>query len=260
MTKRKAKNPVRTSQATFEVLEGLETLRGASLTELATYLGKPKSTVHNHLSTLLENQYVVKEDGTYNLGLRFTELGEQSKRRHRVYTVGKDEVNKLAAKTGELANLATEEHGKTVYLYRACGEDSISTDTFAGKRVHSHSTSLGKAMLAFMPEPRVHEILDHYGMPAETEHTITDREEFLDELDQVRENGFALDKEERGHGIRCVAVPVLHQESKRPVGAVSVSAPVNRMQEPRFTGTIPELIRSTVNVIEIELLYSTLDE
>lgn len=256
MKEYEATNPVRTVETALQVVEGLEELEGASLTELATYLDAPKSTVHNHLSTLMEQNYLVKEEDDYYLGLRFTELGEQIKNRQAVFTQGRSEVEKLATETQELTNLAVQEHGKAIYLHRASGQNAISTDTFAGKRVNLHCTSLGKAMLAYMPESRVQTILDRYGLPARTENTITERDELLEELEAVREGGIAFDDEERAYGIRCVAAPILHQETKQAVGAVSVSAPTNRMQDQRFTEEIPEQLQNIANVIEIELTYA----
>lgn len=255
MTGHKATNPVRTAEMTLTVIEGLERLGGATLTELAATIDEPKSTVHNHVSTLLEHNYIVKENNVYHLGLRFTELGEQSKNRYPVFKTGLVEIEKLAETTGELTNLAVEEHGQLVYLHRARGENAITTDTFSGKRVNLHCTSLGKALLSFMPEERVREIIAQSGLPARTENTITDIDELFEELRTAKENRIAFDDEERAYGIRCVAAPILNQKTKQPVGAASVSAPVNRMKEQRFTEEIPELLHNTVNVIEIELAH-----
>ena len=256
MPEHEAKNAVQTSRMTFRVIEALEQLKNANLTEVAEYLGEPKSTVHNHLNTLVESCYLTKNSGTYKLGLRFTELGEKCKQRYPVYKVGEEEVEKLAAETEELANLAVEEHGRVVYLHRAEGQSSISTDTFAGKRVALHSTALGKAMLAFMEEERVEKIIDNSELAAETEHTITERGDLWEELESIKQNEVAYDDEERAYGIRCVAAPILAQNSKELLGAVSISAPKHRMKEERFTETFPEILQNAANVIQIELTYA----
>ena len=256
MVGHKAKNPVQTSKMTFRVIEGIETLQGATLSELTAYLNEPKSTVHNHLSTLLEEGYIIKQNDKYRLGLRFAELGEQSKASYDIYTIGAGEVDDLAEKTDELCNLATEEHGRVVYLRRSEGTNAISTDTFSGKRVPLHCTALGKAMLAFMPTERVETIVDHFGLPAATEHTITCRDELYEELNRIRADNVAFDDEERAPGIRCVAAPIRCHQTKDAIGAVSVSAPINRMSGSRYKDEITELLNQTVNVIEIELSYS----
>lgn len=255
MTTEKAANPVRTAQMTFRIVESIERLGGATLTEISTHLDEPKSTVHNHLSTLLEEEYLTRQGNEYNLGLRFAELGERSKSRLNVYAVGRTEVDNLANETGELANLATEEHGQAVYLHCSRGADAISTDTNVGRRVPLHATALGKAILANYPQQHVRNIIEAKGLPRETEHTITDEAEFLEELATIREDGIAYDDQERAIGIRCVAAPIMDQEERRSLGALSVTAPMNRMQDNRFKEEIPQLLRRAANVIEIELEY-----
>lgn len=250
-----ATNPVGATRMTLRVLEGLEELSGANLTELADHLGEPMSTIHNHLETLREKNYVIREDNNYYLGLRFMELGERRRHNYSVYSMGKDEVERIAKETGELVNLAVEENGEVVYLALAKGEDAISTDTFAGKRVSMHSTALGKAMLAWMSEDRVSEIIDTHGLPSVTEHTITEPEVLFEELETIKKRGFAIDHEERGHGINCAAVPILHRDKGDVEGAISVSGPLKRMGENRMTGEIIEELQSSANVMEIELSY-----
>ena len=123
-----------------------------------------------------------------------------------------------------------------------------------GLRVYLHSTALGKAVLAHLPESYVYEIIDQHGLPAQTNQTITDPDELFDELETIRERGFAQDKGERAGGIRCIAAPVVDGED-RVLGAVSVAGPTNRMEEDRFGRTIPGMVRRAANVIEINATY-----
>lgn len=247
--------PIRATETSFRVLEALKRLDGATVTEVATELDLPKSTVHNHLATLQRNEYVVAEDGTYRVGLRLLELGERRRNGMTVYEVARPEVDDLAAETGEMANLAVEEHGLGVYLYRADGEDAVRTDAYAGMRSHLHCTALGKAMLAHTPRERVDEILDERGLPSRTDATITDRDALFEELDRVRERGVAFDREERLDGLQCVAVPIT-TEADRAVAAVSVSGPTSRMRGERFEEQIPERLADAANVIELNRTFS----
>lgn len=250
----RAKNPVKSAVTTFRIIEALKEREGARVTDLSQHLDLPKSSVHNYLSTLEQEEYVVKEDNAYYVGLRFLDLGAQARSNLPIYDIAKPEVQALAEETGELSNLLVEEHGKGVYIYHDTGEDAVRVDTTTGRRVHLHNTGLGKAILAHYPRERVEEILDQHGMPATTENTITDRETLFDELAEVRETGFAFDYEERLNGLRCVAAPILDKDD-RVVSAVSVSGPTSRMSTERFTEEIPELIRNAVNVIELNVAY-----
>lgn len=243
------------TETSLRILETLKGLDGAGVTEVANRLDLPKSTVHNHVSTLLRNEYVVKEGNTYRVGLQFLEFGEYIRNRMPIYDVARPEVERLADETGELSNLLVEEHGKGVYLSRAEGNKAVQLDTYAGMRVHLHCTALGKAILAYLPEERVREILDTHGLPKRTETTITDEEELFDELEGIRERGYARDTEERVAGLRCVAAPIRNLDGN-PLGAISVSGPTSRMKGERFEEEVPEDLTSTANVIELNLNYS----
>lgn len=243
------------TETTFRILEMLKELDGAGVTELATRLDIPKSTVHNHLVTLQKNEYVVKEGTTYRVGLQFLEFGEHTRNRMKIYDVARPEVKELAEQTGELANLLVEEHGLGVYLCRARGDQAVRVDTYAGMRVHLHCTGLGKAMLAHVTEEKLATILDRRGLAPRTEATITDEDELREELAVIRERGYAVDYGERLSGLRCVAAPVT-DDSNHAVGAVSISGPSSRMKGDRLNETIPELVMSAANVIELNMSYS----
>ncbi len=239
----------------FQILEALVDLEGAGVSELASELGIPKSTTHNHLQTLVQKEYVVREGDTYNIGLRFLRLGEHSRTRHRVFTIARPEIESLAEETGELVNLNVEEYGRGVFLYRAKGSDAVHMDTYAGKRVYLHTTAFGKSILASLSTDRVDEIIDHHGLPAVTDQTITDADELRAELSTVAERGFAFEREERLEGLCCVAAPIIVDDEV--VGSVSVSGPESRMQGTRFTEELPTRIRQTTNVIEVNLRYGS---
>ncbi|GAD52838.1 transcriptional regulator, IclR family [Halarchaeum acidiphilum MH1-52-1] len=246
---------VQATRTSLEIVEALVRLNGAGVTELASDLDLPKSTVHNHLNTLHDAEYVVKDDGAYDVGLRFLKLGEYSRSRLKLHDVARPEIDSLAEETGELVNLSVEEYGRGVYLYLAQGEQAVHLDTHAGMHVHLHCTALGKAILAHTPEERVEEILDTMGMPARTEHTITGRDAFFEELDAVRDRGYAYDRQERLDGLRCVAAPITTPDHG-VAGAISISGPTSRMQGERFETEIPDLLRNAANVVELNMTYS----
>ncbi|WP_324760732.1 IclR family transcriptional regulator [Haloarcula sp. GH36] len=248
-------NTITATKTSLRIIEALKRMDGAGVTAVADDLDIAKSTIHNHLQTLEGEGYVTNEGSVYRVGLRFLELGEYKRNRMNIYEKARPEVAALAEKTGEMANAAVEEHGEGVYITRAEGTQAVAVDTYAGKRVKLHCTALGKTILAELPEERVDEIVDTHGLPARTENTITDRAELKSELAEVRERGYAYDREERLSGLRCVAAPIVPEDGEF-VGALSVSGPTTRIEGDRFHEEIPELLRSAANVIEINLVYS----
>ncbi|WP_248517945.1 IclR family transcriptional regulator [Salinarchaeum laminariae] len=248
-------NMVKTARTTFQILEKLKEKNEATVTELTEEFDLSKSSLHNYLSTLEKDGYVVKDKNTYRVGVRLLDLGGHARHKRRIYDIAKEEVTELAEETDELANLLIEEHGKGIYLHRSHGEDAVKTDSYIGQQVHLHNTALGQAILAYLPRDRVNEIIDRHGMPSSTENTITERDELFQKLERVRENGFALDDEARVKGLRCVAVPVINNNDNIE-GAISVSGPTSRFQEKRFREELPKKLQSVANVIELNITYT----
>lgn len=246
---------IQSVEKTFEIIQMIQNLDDASLTDIARELDMPQSTTHNYLKSLTDSEYLVNRDGTYHVGIRFLEHGAYARNRMKIYKIAKPEVDRLAEETGELANLLVEEHGLGSYLHRARGRDAVQVEAHVGTRVYLHSTALGKAILAHMPSDRRDEILDRHGLPERTPRTTTEREKLLAELEEVREQGYAFDNGERLEGLHCVAAPV-QSKSGRILGAVSVSGPMNRLRGDRIEEELPQRLLEAVNVIELNITHS----
>lgn len=248
-----ANNQIGSVKITFRILETIKERQSVGVTELAKTLDIPKSTIFSHLNTLSNEGYLLVEDGQYKLALPFLDLGHNARTNSELFEVAKPKIDDLAQQTGEVANLMTEENGQGVYQYIALGENALRFDTYPGKRVSLHATALGKAILAHMPLERRDEYLSTTELAPIAENTITDVEELRNELDQVREQEYALDKEERASGLRCVAAPIT--VNGRCVGALSVAGPLVRMQEERFTSELPDELIHAASEIELSLRY-----
>src|SRR5574337_76311 len=102
-----------------------------------------------------------------------------------------------------------------------------------GRRMDLHSTSVGKAIAAYLPAEELDAILKLRGLPKRTPQTITVASRLLRELERVRHHGYAVDEEENSVGVRCVAAPVFNT-----LGEVEASV--------GLTGTISQFGKSTV--------------
>ena len=249
-----AKHPVRTTEKTLTLIEEMMDREPCGVTELAENVGMGKSAVHNHLTTLRKHGYVLKTGDEYHLGLKFLEVGGSTRKSMEFYQVAEPEVESLANKTGELANLLVEEQGMGVYLMRSKGEEAVDLDTYAGVRTHLHTTALGKAILAYLPESRVEEIIERRGLEQKTPRSIGSREELFESLEDVRSRGYAIDDGERLDGLRCIAAPVKNS-SDNVLGAISVSAPASRISDDDLHGQLPEQVLSAANVVELNINY-----
>lgn len=238
---------------TIRMIEALEELDGAGVSEIADRVGVPTSTAFDHLRTLETHEFVLKRGDQYEIGTRFLEIGGRVRSNDALYRTAEPELRELAHETGEHANLMVEESGQGVFLAKKKGENAFKLDTHVGKRVALQTTALGKAILSERSEEYVHGIIDRHGLPAATENTVTDRQALLEEIENVRRRGFAIDDEERIQGVRCVAAPIASSSSVR--GAVSVSGPKTGMQGERFEREVPELVRRTANIIEVNIRH-----
>lgn len=250
----KPRNVLKSVDTVFKIAEHLKSEGGKTVTELSNELDMPKSTVQVYLNSLYGHNFVAKNDGEYEIGLRFLEYGIYALRNVSIYPEVRAQVEELAESTGELAACFVEEDGEAVYIYGVEGERSIRTDLSVGERSALHATASGKALMAHLPEDRIMEIIEEQGLEQRTTSTITDTDELLDELETIRERGFATSMEESVEGMRAVAAPILLDGTI--VGSISLAGPANRFVGDRFEVEIPEMVTGAANELELKLTYS----
>ncbi|QZP39758.1 IclR family transcriptional regulator [Halobaculum magnesiiphilum] len=239
----------------FEIVAAIEDMEDAGITDISRETGIAKSTVHDHLKTMVENKYVIKRGNTYELSLKFLTHGGRKRDEMDLYQVARPEIRDLANETGELVNLVTEEHGLGVYLDLKRGDNAVNLDSYLGKREYLHSTAVGKTILAHRPEEFVDDVVKNYGLPAETSNTVATREELDNRLETIRSRGYAIDQEERLPGLCCVAAPIT-DGSDYALGSISISGPKSRMQEDRLNTELADRVSQVANVVEVNLAYS----
>ena len=242
---------VQATMTSLEIVEMLRELDGARVTELADALDLSPSTVHTHLSTLIETDYVVKSGDIYHPSLHFLGLANYVRNRRNAYAIADSYTDQLARETECRAVFVVEENGRGVYMYTYPGKHAVWTYSTVGKRFHLHQTAAGKAILSQLPRERVIDIVEEWGLPASTENTTTDRSVLLKELDAIEDRGVAFNNEEQLNGVKAVGVPVDDSDG-RVVGAFSVASPANRMTKDRFNEEIPKTLLGVANEFELE--------
>jgi IclR family acetate operon transcriptional repressor len=235
-------------QSLTRALELLELMADAggevSLSHLATASGLPLPTIHRLLRTLVAQGYVRQGPSRqYVLGPRLIRLGESANRMLGV--VARPHLAALVNAVGETANMAMLDGGEVVYLAQVPSKHSMRMFTEVGRRVLPHATAVGKVLLAQLPEAKVAEILDHTGMPAFTEHTITDPARFLAQLKEIHARGYAVDDGEQEIGVCCIAVPVPDGPA---MTAISISGPAARITEASYARILP-LVQQTASKV-----------
>ena len=253
-TKKGEARTVKATETAFAIIEKLDELEKAGISEVADELSIAKSTAHKHLKTLEKCEYVVREGEKYRLGLKHLKYGRHVLSEVDIAEKSQPVIDHLAEETGEAIWTAIEEHGQAVYVNKALGERAVPSRGGIGERVDLHSSAIGKALLANLPPERIDEVLERRGLPKMTQDTITDREELMEELEKIRERGFAINDNESLQGLRAVASPIIHEDELK--GAIAVVGTANRMKGEYFTEEIPDLVLSAANEIELKLAYS----
>jgi IclR family acetate operon transcriptional repressor len=223
----------------FELLEHMAAAGGeVALSQLAAASGLPVPTIHRIVRTLVASGYVLQlPSRRYALGPRLIGLGESASRTVEAWAT--PHLLALAEASGETANLAMLDGDMVVYVAQApSSRHTVRMFTEVGRRVFAHCTGVGKALLAHLPADEVRRIVRAAGMPARTDHTITDVDRLLDELERIRSQGYAVDDGEQELGVRCVAVAV----PGSPTSALSVSGPASRVTHDAVPALVPVLL------------------
>ncbi len=229
----------------FAIIECLSRNGEMGIQQLAEELGMNKSTVHRFLSSLHSLGYV-KQDSLnkqYSLTYKFLQLGREKNVHESLVSQVHPFMEKLLAATGESVHLAVLQDSKVVYIDQVESQNTIRVNVEIGKTFPAYCVGVGKAMLAFLPEGELTECYKDELFIKLTEKTIDSLEKLQDELQIVRERGYALDNEECMEGLACVAVPLFYLGS--PIAAISVTFP--RFRYSNGSSEESEIIAKVVN-------------
>jgi DNA-binding IclR family transcriptional regulator len=226
---------------------------GLTNAEISRRLGIPKSSASYILRTLERRGYLRREEesGRYRLGLKLLNLGRGVLSGYGLREIAITAMRVLVDRTGLTAHLAVLDRGEAVYIEKVEAPGFIKMDTWVGRRMFVHSTSVGKALVANLPKQAVDAILREHGMVKRTPKTITTPRRYHAELALVREKGFAVDDEENSLDARCLAVPVFDANGG-VVAAIGLSGTVSHL-DPGSIPRVAELAREASRRITRQL-------
>jgi IclR family KDG regulon transcriptional repressor len=229
----------------LELLDHFTTERPElSLAEISREVDAHKSSVFRVLTTLEAAGFLEKDpqSGKYRLGLKILDLAGRVWGRHDIRQIASPYMEELARETGEVIHLAVLDGADIVYLEKKGQGQILTVATQVGGRNPAYASSMGKILLADLSESELRGIIGRGKLKKLTPNTITEIPRLVEELNRIREQGFALDNEETFPGIRCVGAPVRDAGGK-VIAAVSVTVPVQRMGDER----VRELWRLVTN-------------
>lgn len=233
------KSPVKTAdpyqlQSLDRAVKVLEMLGGSetplALAEICQIMQIHKSTAHRSLMVLERSELIERTpDNRFRLGLKLYELGNRAVEQVDLRARIRPHFRRLAAELGETVHLGVLQKASVIYLEKIEPNRRICMSSKTGSSNPAYCTSMGKAMLAYLPEEMLEQSIAKMRFVRFTSKTIGSREELLKSLERVRRRGYAIDDEEIEVGVRCVGAPVF-DENNLPIAAVSISGPSARIR------------------------------
>lgn len=213
----------------IDLLEILATRDSVKLAELPELLDTSRATAFRLLKTLQDRGYVehYPAESLYRLGPAAQLLADRSGSQSLV-RAAQPALRDLAAETGETVNLALMRAAHLTYVEIVDGRHALRMSASPGQDVPMHSTALGKATLAVLPEERQLALVGPEPWTAYTPKTHTSWEALRPEIRRAAERGWAEDLEEMDEGAICVGAAILNREGE-PVGGISVSGWAQRL-------------------------------
>lgn len=210
----------------LEVLAGGEPGTGLSVTEVASACGLSKSSAFATLHTL-QQRGLVADDGEgmnrrYRLGMALARFGDRARDQLSLRDVARPVLVELTRTTGMTSRLAVSESDHAVVIDQVMNGERVQVDLRMGMRELPHCTGLGKALLAALDDRQVSDLIARIGLPKRTDRTITQLDQLLAHLRDIRETGYAFDDEEDATGVFCIG-SALRDHTGACAGAISIT-------------------------------------
>lgn len=244
------KNPVQSAERIFQVLEMLAEHGEMGLMEISAALELHKSTVHRLLTSLIYMGYAKQNEQTqkYMLTYKIVNMAGKILDRTDILQIARPFMERLSDISGETVHLVQREGNHILYISKIEAKvGTIRMVSHVGMVHPMYCSGVGKAIMATLSEKEVRNIWKESAIEKKTEKTITEYEQLLTTLAEVRQKGYALDDEENEEGVRCIAA-CLRGYGKNVKYAFSISGPVSRMTMERV-----EELAVDVKKVQMEL-------
>jgi DNA-binding IclR family transcriptional regulator len=250
-------SPATAVERALDILEGIaHRPEGLTNSEISRKLVIPKSSASYILRTLERRGYLRRdaETGRYKLGLKILSLGGDAQANLDIADVALPFLRSLVERVRLTAHLAVLDQGEAVYIEKVEAPGFFKVNTWVGRRMYVHSTSVGKALLAWLPKQEIEAIVRQHGMKKRTPKTIITLSRLLADLELVREQGYAVDDEENSLGARCLGAPILDAVGN-VTAALGVSGTLTQVDEENFP-KIVEALKETARRISRQWMRS----
>ena len=241
-------SPATAVERALNILEATAHRRdGLTNSEISRKLGIPKSSASYILRTLERRGYLRRhaESGRYRLGLKILSLGGDAQANLDIADVALPFMRALEEKIHMTVHLAVLDQGEAVYIEKVEAPGFFKVNTWVGRRMFLHSTSVGKCLLAWLPKQEAETIVKQQGLKKRTPKTITTMTRLFADLERVKDEGHAVDDQENSLGARCLGSPVFDVAGNviAALGASGTLTQVDETSMPRLAEAVKETAR-----------------
>ena len=220
------------------------------INEVAEHLGVHHSTALRLLHTLRSHGFVKElPDHSYRLGASTFQLAFTALEGINLRVVARPYMQRLNAETGETVHLGSLEDGDVVYIEKVEARHRVRMHSSIGGIATLHCTGVSKAILAFLPEHEQEHLLETHTLARFTDNTHVTIDEVRADLARTRERGYSIDDQENEPGIHCIGAPIM-SENGTVVGAISLTAPLSRVDRQTLEGFVPSLLEAVSGASE----------
>jgi DNA-binding IclR family transcriptional regulator len=247
-------SPATAVERALNILEAAAHRReGLTNSEISRKLGIPKSSASYILRTLERRGYLRREaeTGRYRLGLKILSLGGDAQASLDTADVALPFMRALVERIHMTVHLAVLDQGEAVYIEKVEAPGFFKVNTWVGRRMFLHSTSVGKCLLAWLPKHEIEALVKQQGLKKRTPKTITTMTRLLADLERVRGEGYAVDDEENSLGARCLGAPVF-DVAGNVVAALGASGTLTQVDEASMP-RVAEALKDTARRISRQL-------
>ncbi len=221
---------VNTVLKAIKILETLSKGKPLGISEISKELEIPKSSVHSILQTLESERFVEKNIDTlkYNLGTSLIELGYSAQNELAICRISKPYLNGINQETDETVHLTLLDNDEVLYVGCVESIKTVRAHAIIGLRAPLYCTSVGKAIMAYLHEDHIERIIREKGLEKRTDHTITERDKLIDDLEKTRERGYSIDNMEIEDHLTCLGAPIMNGQGE-VFASISISGPTGRL-------------------------------
>ncbi|MEU8800188.1 IclR family transcriptional regulator [Spirillospora sp. NPDC048819] len=222
--------------------------------DIAALTGIPMPTAFRIVSTLEDLGYLERRhDGSVQPGVKVLTLGSAAMRGSSLVQLSDRPLRLLAEATGETVNLGVLVEDRVLYLARLRNADLVTANVHVGSTLPAPYTSMGKLLLAHLPAGELERRITAASFtPGAGPNAVSDIDALRAQLDEIRQNGYAVQDQELAQGLRSVSVPVFGT-GDAPAAAVNVAVSAARHPVGDLHGVILEQLRETAADISSRL-------